>query len=118
MEWEGEEINAMSGARELVGQDILFLYEDRGADPTCKVTRFVLENLGMRAYFCHSDDSVIEIRTVAAAAESKKERFRGYNFFACNRGKEFHSILRKLATCERVDAPRRGVARCAAARTE
>lgn len=115
---EGEEINAMLGARELLGQDVLFVYEDHGADPTCKVTRFVLENLGMKVYFYRSDGSVIEIRTVAAAAELKTNRFHGYNFFACHRGKEFDAILSNMAAGECLDVLHRGVACRAAARVD
>jgi FkbM family methyltransferase len=103
---EGEEINAMLGAKDLVGQDVLFFYEDHGADSTCKVTRFVLEYLHMNVYFSSAGSRLIEIPTVGAAADIKKQRSLGYNFFACKRESVFDGVLKELATFEQLGAKR------------
>jgi FkbM family methyltransferase len=93
---EGEEINVFTNAKELVARDTLFFYEDHGMDPSCKVTRFVLEDLGMNVYFCHPDGRVVRIPTVASAAHVKKWRANGYNFFACKRAEQFDMRLTEL----------------------
>jgi FkbM family methyltransferase len=107
---EGAEIDAMLGARELAARDVLFFYEDHGADLTCKVTRFVLEQRHMNVYFCRGDGRLIEIPSVDMAARVKKQRSLGYNFFACNRGGAFDAALAELVASRTFDRKPRYVA--------
>lgn len=47
---EGAEIAALTGARAILEHDPLVLYEDHGADRHCKVSRFVMNDLGLQIY--------------------------------------------------------------------
>jgi FkbM family methyltransferase len=93
---EGEEINALIGAKEVLTRDVLFYYEDHGRDGACSVTRFVLEQLGLKVYFCHPDGHLIPITSVAAAASVKRQDNVGYNFEACSENSAFLQALQKL----------------------
>ena len=93
---EGEEINALIGAKELLTRDVLLYYEDHARDKACSVTRFVLEELGLKVYFCPSDGHLIPITSVAAAVSLKRRNKFAYNFEACSENSVFFQALQKL----------------------
>ncbi len=86
---EGEEINAFKGASTLLEKDVLFYYEDHGNDPTCKVTGFVLDQLGLQVFYCPSDSRLVKIANLEEAAKVKTRKSYGYNFLACKSSSRF-----------------------------
>ena len=93
---EGEEINALKGAKNLLEKDVLLYYEDHGMDRECKVTRYVLEELGMCVFFCQSDGSFIQITRAEEAEKVKAKRSVGYNFFSCHSDSVFLEVLQEV----------------------
>jgi FkbM family methyltransferase len=90
---EGEEINALKGSSDLLNRDVLFYYEDHGNDPESKVTRYVLEELGLTVLFCTKDDRIIRIHTSEEASQYKIRKDAGYNFLACKEQSRFLQAL-------------------------
>lgn len=76
---EGAEIPAVEGARKTLSErDVVFLFEDHGQDPTCKVSRHLMD-MGM-VVMSPGRRRPLEIREIAAL---KIDPTRGYNFAAC-----------------------------------
>lgn len=93
---EGQEIKALNGASELLKRDVLLYYEDHGHDPDSLVTRHVLEDLGLRVFYCPPAGPVQEIATPRAASMVKARRTYGYNFLACRADSTFIYPLGKM----------------------
>jgi len=86
---EGAEIPAVEGAKEtLAERDVVFLFEDHGLDPTCKVSRHLLD-MGM-VVMSPGSPRPLTIREIAAV---KVEPTRGYNFAACRPDAPFVELL-------------------------
>jgi hypothetical protein len=76
---EGAEIPAVEGARKTLSErDVVFLFEDHGQDPTCKVSRHLMD-MGM-VVMSPGRRRPLEIREIAAL---KIDPTRGFNFAAC-----------------------------------
>ncbi|MCF1506629.1 FkbM family methyltransferase [Streptomyces glomeratus] len=76
---EGAEIPAVKGAANALRErDVIFLFEDHGNDPTCKVSRHFME-MGL-VVMSPGRRSPLTIREIAAV---KTDPTRGYNFAAC-----------------------------------
>ncbi len=90
---EGQEINALKGAGPLLDWDIAFCYEDHGKDPDAKVTRFVLEDLGLSVMYLYPRGKQVTIRRVEDALRVKRRRSHGYNFFAFRPETSFGQLL-------------------------
>ena len=91
---EGSEIAALHGAeRTLHERDPLIVYEDHGADPSCRTSAFVLEELGYSVYYCALAGSPVRLPDVDSVERVKKLASRGYNFFACSSASRFASML-------------------------
>jgi len=76
---EGAEIPAGEGAAQtLAERDVIFLFEDHGQDPECRVSRHLMD-LGMVVLSPGHPHplTIAEIRAV------KTDPLRGYNFAAC-----------------------------------
>jgi FkbM family methyltransferase len=90
---EGVEIDVLRGAVHTLERDTLVIFEDHGRDPSCAVSRFLLEDLHMAVF--HSDDSgrLIPLVRVAEVKALKRDSSRGYNLFACRAGGALHAEL-------------------------
>lgn len=88
---EGMELDALMGAKRTLEGDFLLIYEDHGKDISCKVTEYVLD-LGLIIYR-RRRNQFTSIRSVEAAASTKKDRRVPYNFFAAPKDSKFNQIL-------------------------
>jgi FkbM family methyltransferase len=80
---EDTETNAFRGATETVARrDVLFVYEDHGSDPACRVTRLLLEELHLNVFHAQADGTIEHIPTADSAKAVKTNPNRGYNFVA------------------------------------
>jgi FkbM family methyltransferase len=80
---EGAEIAALKGAKKLIGEGALVIYEDHGDDLASLVTDYILREYGLRVYFLHRDERVIsEVDNIEQLAKLKKRAHRGYNLLA------------------------------------
>ena len=80
---EGAEIAALKGAKKLIGEGALVIYEDHGDDPACLVTDHILREYGLRVYFLHRDERIIsEVENIEQLVKLKKRAHRGYNLLA------------------------------------
>jgi FkbM family methyltransferase len=86
---EGQEINALSAASQILTSDVLFYYEDHGNEPNSKVTQFILEELGLLVFYCPPAGRLKPILTTADASGVKLRKSYGYNFFACKKDSVF-----------------------------
>lgn len=78
---EGVEIQAMKGATELAKHDLLVLYEDHGADKEHEVSRYFVEELGMRV-FVWENSRLREFESIDEIANFKRHSHVGYDFIA------------------------------------
>ncbi len=78
---EGVEIEAMRGARKLCKKDCLVLFEDHASDKTHEVTRFFMDELGMRIFAPH-EPGCPEIHDINELDAIKKFSRVGYDFLA------------------------------------
>lgn len=90
---EGQEINAFRGASQLLQRDALFYYEDHGNDPESKVTRFILEELGLLVFYIPESGSLKPIHTTEDACRVKVRKTYGYNFLACRKNNTLLALL-------------------------
>jgi FkbM family methyltransferase len=93
---EGQEINAFKGASQVLNGDVLFYYEDHGKDPGSRVTRYVLEELGLSVFYCRSAGPLQRIESVQDARTVKTRRTYGYGFLACKADSGFIDALTPL----------------------
>ncbi|MFC7267293.1 FkbM family methyltransferase [Streptomyces lutosisoli] len=76
---EGAEIPAVEGAKQtFADRDVIFLFEDHGHDPTCKVSRHLMD-MGM-VVMSPGTSRPLTLQEIAAVKIDPK---RGYNFAAC-----------------------------------
>jgi FkbM family methyltransferase len=90
---EGAEIEALKGARDLIRGGALFIYEEHGQDLACRVTDFMLSELGLAVYFLGPNSWPIKVERLSRLVELKKTESRGYNLMAA---REDSSILRRV----------------------
>lgn len=75
---EGAEIPALQGAGDLLRErNIVVAYEDHGSDPSCQVSRYVLDQ-GMVT----ADAATGEPLSLDTIAARKTKKWKGYNFLA------------------------------------
>jgi len=79
---EGQEINALAGARRLLEADVAFYYEDHGRDESSAVTAFVLDTLGLNVHFANTTGGLQAISSPREASRVKVRKSYGYNFIA------------------------------------
>jgi hypothetical protein len=78
---EGAEIGALRGARKLFqDRDCTLIFEEHGKDPDCKVSKFVMDELGM-AIFMMENGALIRV-TLESVKRLKKSPSTGYNLMA------------------------------------
>jgi len=78
---EGMELDALRGAVHLLEQDMLISYEDHGSDRAHSVSAGMLADGGMRIFFIDGAGAT-EIVGLHQVEAIKRNRHRGYNFFA------------------------------------
>jgi FkbM family methyltransferase len=91
---EGAEIPALQGARKVLAQrQALLLYEEHGQDAECRVSTFVLTELGFTV--CHCDDHarIAPMRSLDDIRRLKVDPHTGYNFIAFAPGSWFASLF-------------------------
>jgi FkbM family methyltransferase len=93
---EGAEIAALQGARGMLGQNPLIIYEDHARDPESKVTRFVKDELGYEVFAMY-DERLEQLQSLDEMRTIKKFSDWGYNFAACDRNSTFLPELRQLS---------------------
>ena len=91
---EGAEVQALQGAqRVLSSRDVIVLYEDHGQDPTCKASKFILDDLGFDILYCDEDSAITRIQSLAEVESIKTDVTVGYNFCAYARDSVFSKML-------------------------
>jgi len=92
---EGAELRALEGGRDLLRGNCLVVYEDHGADLSCRVTREVLRG-GFRVFYCDDGFRVHEVLRPEALQPFKVDPRRGYNLVACRPTTPFHQVMLKM----------------------
>jgi len=80
---EGVEIDALKGAKKLLKRGCLIIYEEHGADMTHEVSRYLMDELGMRLFL--GDEDRMNMREITSYSELdaiKTNPRRGYDLFA------------------------------------
>ncbi|QFT94595.1 hypothetical protein FIU86_17215 [Roseovarius sp. THAF9] len=77
---EGAELSAFAGATRALRDGAVIIYEEHGSDPTCAVTRHLLEQPNLQVY-CY-EDALLRLNSVAAVRALKTDRYKGYNLLA------------------------------------
>jgi FkbM family methyltransferase len=90
---EGAEIEAMKGARGMIEEGALLIYEDRGKEPTHPVSCFVLAETDIVVWRVTSDQRPIPITSIEQVAAIKQDARMGYNFFAHKRESPWSSAF-------------------------
>lgn len=79
---EGSEIGAIQGARQLIEQGALLIFEDHGRDRTHAVSRYVLDQEDIAVLWITSELRPVAITGIEQVAAVKTHPGTGYNFFA------------------------------------
>jgi FkbM family methyltransferase len=91
---EGAEIAALSGARKTLFQrQAMVLYEDHGQDRECRVSEFVMTQLGLDVCYFGENMQVRRMHTVADIRDLKVNSNVGYNFVAFSKGSSFSDLF-------------------------
>jgi FkbM family methyltransferase len=91
---EGAEIGALRGARKVFSQrQALILYEDHGQDKECRVSDFVMGQLGAEVYYFSEAGDFKRMRSLADVRSVKVEPDAGYNFVAFSPGSSFADLF-------------------------
>lgn len=96
---EGLEIVALKGASNTLMGDVVVIYEDHGSDTESSVTEFVINTLGMQVVYYDDRLRPVVIQSAQDASALKRDRKRGYNFFALSTGSSLRSRLIKDGFC-------------------
>lgn len=86
---EGQEINAIKGAKKIMDQDVLFYYEDHGSDRKSEVTDFIIHETDLLVFFCDKKGKIRQIKNAEQATAVKKNKKLGYNFIALKENSDF-----------------------------
>jgi len=91
---EGAEIGALHGARNIFSKrQALILYEDHGQDKECRVSDFVMRQLGADVYFFSEAGDFKRMQSLADVRSVKVEPDTGYNFVAFSPGSSFADLF-------------------------
>ena len=94
---EGQEINALKGAKKLMEKDALFYYEDHGSDRKSVVTDFIINETGLLVFFCDKKGKIRQIKNAEQATAVKKNKKLGYNFIALKENSDFLRLIQPLS---------------------
>jgi FkbM family methyltransferase len=88
---EDAEVEALSGARELLDScDVFLIYEDHGSDPKCRVTEEILKVPEYGVY--RWDGGFVKISSLDDLRRIKVSRHTGYNFFGMREDSRFLKV--------------------------
>jgi FkbM family methyltransferase len=90
---EGSEIEGFKGARRLVDEGAMTIFEDHGKEPAHPVSCFVLSLDGIEIWSVGSDQRPRRITTIEEVAAIKANPKAGYNFFAYRRSSPWSSLF-------------------------
>lgn len=90
---EGSEVPAMQGARRLIDEGALIVYEDHGKEPTHPASHFVLALDSIDLWHVGSDKRPTRITAIEQVAAIKTDPIVGYNFFAYRRSSPWSSVF-------------------------
>jgi FkbM family methyltransferase len=91
---EGAEIPALHGARKVFAErQALLLYEEHGQDAECRVSAFVLTELGFTVFHCDDHARMALMRSLDDIRRLKVDPHTGYNFIAFAPGSWFASLF-------------------------
>jgi FkbM family methyltransferase len=91
---EGAEIPALRGARNLFAHgQALLLYEEHGQDAECRVSDFVMTQLGFSVLHCGSHARLTPMRSLEEIRRLKTDIHAGYNFVAFPPGSSFAALF-------------------------
>jgi FkbM family methyltransferase len=96
---EGSEIEGMKGARRLIDEGALTIFEDHGKEPTHPVSRYVLSLEGIEIWSVGSDQRPTRITGIEQVAAIKTSATTGYNFFAYRRSSPWSSLFDEWSRC-------------------
>ncbi len=112
---EGVEIDALQGASAIIARGGLFVYEEHGKDPSCKVTGYLLREHGMAVYWLEEGHEPTRIDSVEQLAKLNQDRKQGYNLIAA---KPYSKVLRRaLGQTSNAAVPGAAKVRCGSPRT-
>jgi FkbM family methyltransferase len=90
---EGSEVEGLKGARRLIDEGALVVYEDHGKEATHPVSRFVLSLDDVVVWRIGSDKRAVRITAIEQVAAIKTDPILGYNFFAHRRSSPWWSAF-------------------------
>jgi FkbM family methyltransferase len=79
---EGAEVEALKGARNVMQNGGLFIYEEHGKDTTCATTDFLLRELGAQIYLLREGLEPMRVETVLQLASLHLNPGYGHNLLA------------------------------------
>ncbi len=62
-------------------------------DESCRVSDFILQELGYDIFYCTADLRILKVPDVEAIRKVKTRKVVGYNFFACSSSSHFSQAL-------------------------
>lgn len=89
---EGNEINAMKGAKKTLNKDCLIIYEDHGSDKSHLNSKYLLKKNFFIYYF--DNQEIYKIKKIDEMNYVKKLKHKGYNFIA-TKSPYFKKVLMK-----------------------
>jgi len=94
---EGSETEAIKGARRLIAEGALVIYEDHGKEAMHPASRYVLAQEGIAVWSVDENDRPTRITALEQVAAIKVGLYRGYNFFACKRTSPWSALFEPAA---------------------
>jgi FkbM family methyltransferase len=90
---EGTEIEAMKGARQVIDEGALIVFEDHGKQLTHPISRFVLAQSELEIRWLSPEQRLTRIIEIEQVAAIKQDPKAGYNFFAYQRRSPWSSLF-------------------------
>jgi FkbM family methyltransferase len=94
---EGAEVLAFQGLKRHINKVRLIVYEDHGKEAEADATRAMLAG-GFKVFYLDDALEVHGVEDLDHVKRIKSDRYRGYNFFACQPGSRVEAELAALAT--------------------
>jgi FkbM family methyltransferase len=90
---EGVEIEAFKGGRRLIAEGALIAYEDHGKEPTHPVSQFVMSLGDVEIWNLEQGRTPKRVASLEQMSAIKRDRKRGYNFFAFRSGSPWAALF-------------------------
>jgi FkbM family methyltransferase len=95
---EGMEETVLASSEACGAPEVAVLYEDHGADFSCRPTRYLLSRGDQVVFFMPSSGRLVEVVSIGQLAAQKRSPKVGYNCVAAVRDSDWHKAL--LPLCE------------------